>query len=76
MMTVEHLIILIFAIYHVFSEASHAKERKDLYTKLMAGSLQEYQQQNLRQNPPNILPRVLNPIKKGLEEYADGKFSR
>lgn len=67
-MTPEHLIILIFTLYHVLSEVSHARERKDLYTRLMAGSLQDFQQSQGQAKPP---AKVLNPIKKGLQEYAD-----
>lgn len=39
-------------IQHMHAEKRHKEERKDLYTRLQAGTLQEYQVATAKPNPP------------------------
>lgn len=63
-MTPERIILLIFAIYHVWSEIIHARERRDLYNRLMAKDLPEFTAFEQPKEPP----KGRNFMRKGLEQ--------
>ncbi len=67
-MTPEHLIIIIFAVYHIFTQVSHARERRDLYNRLMAQDLSDYQVHEGKKPPPRSRNFVAKHIAKA---YTD-----
>lgn len=65
----EHIIILALIAMLAFYSHLTARERRELYNRIMAGSLKEYQQQT----DPSPPPKARNVIKKGLENYVEGQ---
>lgn len=59
----EYILIALIIIQQIF----HNKERKDLYTRLMAKDLQEYTSM-IDNSPP---PKPKNPIKKRLDKLYE-----
>ena len=49
----------------------HARERKDLYNRIMAGDFREYQEGTRERQPSN--PSKGNPIKRTLDKQYDLK---
>ncbi len=47
----------------------HYRERKDLYSRIQAGSLREYQEGTRERQPPK--PTKGNPIKRTLDKQYD-----
>jgi len=62
------LLVAIFMTIFVAQEYFHRMERKDLYNRIMAGSLREYQE-GTGQKPSK--PPKGNPIKKTLDKQYD-----
>jgi hypothetical protein len=62
------LLVAIFMTILVVQEYFHRMERKDLYNRIMAGSLREYQEGTSQKasKPPKG-----NPIKKTLDKQYD-----
>lgn len=63
------LLVAMFMTILVVQEYFHRMERKDLYNRIMAGSLREYQE-GTGQKPSSNYPKG-NPIKKTLDKQYD-----
>lgn len=71
-MHLETIVVAIWATIAVTVQyISHAIERKDLYNRIMAGNLREYQEGTGERQPPK--PTKGNPIKRTLDKQYDLK---
>lgn len=67
----ELAIIIILALTLGIQSGIHARERKDLYNRIMAKDLREYQEGTGERQPPK--PSKGNPIKRVLDKQYDLK---
>ncbi len=67
----ELAIIIILALSLGIQSVIHARERKDLYSRIMSKDLREYQEGTRERQPSN--PSKGNPIKRVLDKQYDLK---
>ncbi len=67
----ELAIIIILALTLGIQSGIHARERKDLYNRIMAGNLREYHEA-IKDNRPSKTTKG-NPIKRTLDKQYDLK---